>query len=87
MNAFDACEAAYNRGFEDGRKSAERTGRWSEKYDPYEDPLFRRTFVCDACGDYNTYGTPKYCPECGARMLNDLVWTPDGNIWKERENK
>ena len=25
-------------------------------------------FYCSACGDWNTYGKTKYCPECGAKM-------------------
>ena len=28
----------------------------------------RVRFYCSACGDWNTYGKTKYCPECGARM-------------------
>ena len=43
-------------------------GTWSEEYLPDEDPLFRRRWVCSACGDFNTYGKPPYCPYCGADM-------------------
>ena len=28
----------------------------------------RVRFYCSACGDWNTYGKTKYCPECGARV-------------------
>lgn len=43
-------------------------GTWSEEYLPDKDPLFRRRWVCSACGDFNTYGKPPYCPYCGAEM-------------------
>ena len=49
-------------------KSLSRVGYWEEKYLKDEPPLFRRRFYCSACGNWNTYGKPKYCPDCGARM-------------------
>ena len=48
----------------------ERTGTWSEEYDPNDDPFFRKKYRCSACGDWNTYGFTRFCPACGARMLN-----------------
>lgn len=28
----------------------------------------RVRFVCSVCGEWQTYGKTKYCPECGAKM-------------------
>lgn len=28
----------------------------------------RVRFICSACGEWQTYGKTKYCPECGAKM-------------------
>lgn len=28
------------------------------------------SFICSSCGHNNSILTPKFCPECGARMLN-----------------
>lgn len=27
-----------------------------------------RRFYCSECGGWQTYGEPKFCPKCGARM-------------------
>lgn len=27
-----------------------------------------RRFYCSECGEWQTYGEPKFCPKCGARM-------------------
>ena len=43
-------------------------GEWIEQYDADDDPLFRRKWVCSVCGEWQTYGTTKRCPECGAKM-------------------
>ena len=49
-----------------------KRGEWEERivdddeYDKYG--LFRRRFYCSACGDWNTHGASKYCPNCGAKM-------------------
>jgi hypothetical protein len=57
----------------------ERTGVWSEEYDPDEDPFFRRKFRCSACNGWNTYGFTRYCPECGAKMMNATALTMEVN--------
>lgn len=49
----------------------ERVGKWDERFVEDENPFFRRRFYCTACGHWNTYGTPNYCPDCGARMIKD----------------
>ena len=46
-------------------------GTWAEKIVLDENGKFdfcSRRFYCSACGDWNSYGKTKYCPECGARM-------------------
>ena len=30
-------------------------------------------FYCSECGEWQTYGKTKYCPDCGARMDNAEV--------------
>ena len=32
--------------------------------------LFRNRFECSACGEWQTYGETKYCPNCGKPMQN-----------------
>lgn len=48
-------------------------GRWEYKLvtdDPL-DPLgiLRSRYFCPVCGDWQTYGAPKFCPNCGANMF------------------
>lgn len=49
-----------------------RSGVWTEKivddWTTQVNPFMRRRFYCSACGDWNTHGASKYCPNCGARM-------------------
>ena len=45
-----------------------RRGEWIDRYDEDDKPFFKRKYVCSACGDWNTYGKSKYCPNCGAKM-------------------
>ena len=61
----------------------ERTGVWSEEYDPDEDPFFRRKFRCSACNGWNTYGFTRYCPECGAKMLNASALTQENKLCRD----
>lgn len=65
MNAF---EQAYKNGYEAGLKASKATGEWTEEHDESADIFFQHRFVCSACGDWNTYGKSKFCPECGAKM-------------------
>lgn len=52
-----------------------RHGRWEERIvdddelDKYG--FFRRRFYCSACGNWNTHGASKYCPNCGAVMMEE----------------
>lgn len=56
-----------------------RKGRWYVKIDQDDYPLFRRKFVCSACGSWTTYGMTDYCPNCGAKMeVQDEVEAPGG---------
>lgn len=43
-------------------------GRWIDDYNETEHPLFRKAWKCSACGFRTSYGKPKYCMNCGARM-------------------
>ena len=61
----------------------ERTGVWSEEYDPNDDPFFRRKFRCSACNGWNTYGFTRYCPECGAKMLNASALTQENKLCRD----
>ena len=49
-------------------KGLPKKGKWSVQYDPDDNPLFRRKFVCSACGEWTSYGMSDYCPNCGAEM-------------------
>lgn len=46
-------------------------GEWAEEYDDDAAIFFKRRWVCSACGDYQTYGKPKFCPNCGADMRGE----------------
>lgn len=47
-------------------------GHWEERIveDREMDPvgLFRRRWYCSACGEWQTYGKTRYCPDCDAEM-------------------
>lgn len=43
-------------------------GEWEERFVEYASPWFRRRFYCSNCGNWNTYGMTRYCPDCGAKM-------------------
>lgn len=71
MNAYDAAEQAYKRGYEQGKKDARKKGRWDK---PVEHGLpFKANHlgvVCSYCcswsdNDYN------FCPHCGADMKGE----------------
>jgi len=52
-----------------------REGQWTEENDPTDAPFFQRKFRCSACNGWNTYGFTRYCPECGAKMMNATALT------------
>lgn len=45
----------------------EKMGHWKLDID-YSRGWDWRRFYCSECGDWNTYGEPKYCPKCGTHM-------------------
>ena len=45
-----------------------RYGEWEERIVECDNPFFRLRFYCSNCGDWNTHGMTRYCPECGAKM-------------------
>ena len=55
---------AYQNGYKSGKESTERPkGEWAEFEGGY------RCFNCDGIEVY----TPNFCPNCGAKMVNDSV--------------
>lgn len=63
------CKAEYERGYKDGRESAERKGEWIiEK--AYCDYYKYRCSNCDyyEIRPYSDCDTFNYCPNCGAKM-------------------
>lgn len=46
----------------------EREGVWEERIVEDDNPWFRHRLYCSVCGDWQTYGKTKYCPNCGAKM-------------------
>ena len=51
------------------RSDDQPLGKWEERADP-EEPcaFFRRKFYCSVCGNWNSYGKPRFCMDCGAEM-------------------
>ena len=62
-------------------ESLRPTAHWNGEYDGYADgnPVYD-VWNCSACGYCIDDGTdnpemlPKFCPHCGARMVNDDEW-------------
>lgn len=56
----------------DEKEEREKPAYWIVKVvkddpsDPYG--LFRKRYVCSACGEWQTYGKTKHCPNCGKPM-------------------
>ena len=46
----------------------QKHGYWTERYVADAPVFFRKRWYCSNCGDWNTYGMPDYCPDCGAKM-------------------
>lgn len=49
-------------------KAEPKHGRWEYRYLENEEPFFRRRWYCSCCGHWTTYGRPRYCMYCGAKM-------------------
>lgn len=45
-----------------------RHGIWLEHYKSDAPPTLKERWICSWCGDVQTYGETRYCPNCGARM-------------------
>ena len=43
-------------------------GMWRKDVDNNRDMFDKVRWYCPACGEWQTYGEPKYCPNCGARV-------------------
>jgi len=62
--------AAYMEGYEAGKRDAIKTGKW--RYEEDKSRAWDRwRYYCTACGGWNTYGMPDYCPRCGAKMVSE----------------
>lgn len=49
--------------------SAQRAGKWiDETFEPWG--LVHHPFKCNLCGEHAEFASP-YCPNCGARMVED----------------
>lgn len=63
-------------------------GEWEERivedidHDPYG--FFKRRWYCSSCGRWQTHGSTKFCPNCGADMRkrdkSELVSEPYVNL-------
>lgn len=61
IKALEYDRDQYEKGFSDGVKSEQKTGRWNRvDYGTYK-------FKCDQCGNYHR-AMYDYCPSCGAKM-------------------
>ena len=53
-------------------ETAAKPGHWIfiTVDDSENDPIgfFKHRYECSVCGEWQTYGTTKYCPNCGAAM-------------------
>ena len=60
------------RQFEADKSDADRPqGEWIEERANDADFISWHRWKCSVCGDWQTYGTPRYCPNCGADMRGD----------------
>jgi membrane protease subunit (stomatin/prohibitin family) len=68
MNLKELFDIAYEQGYADGAEGRLK-GEWEERYaEDDECKWTRRRFYCSACGEWQTYGKPNFCPNCGANM-------------------
>ncbi len=51
----------------DKKKVEHEMGHWTVDKDDNR-TWDRVRFICSVCGEWQTYGKTKYCPECGAKM-------------------
>lgn len=66
LKAKDSCQL---------NTAAPKPGHWifmTVEDDP-SDPagLFQHRYKCSVCGDWQTYGTTDFCPNCGAKMREE----------------
>lgn len=47
-------------------------GHWIVRVFPEEHPFLAERHYCSVCGDWQTHGALKYCPNCGARMSGEV---------------
>ena len=52
----------------DGDEEPVRHGRWINSYKRNAPPMLKQRWICSLCGNVQTYGETRYCPNCGAKM-------------------
>ena len=48
-----------------------KVGHWTREERPDAMPTFTVVWRCSVCGDTQSYGETKYCPNCGAKMESE----------------
>ena len=49
-----------------------RHGRWVESFKVNAPPTLKERWICSWCGNVQTYGATGYCPNCGAKMDEEV---------------
>lgn len=49
-----------------------RHGHWVESFKVNAPPTLRLRWICSWCGNVQTYGATGYCPNCGAKMDEEV---------------
>lgn len=57
---IEALECAIN--------TLENEGHWEEKHIKNAPMFLKQRWYCTACGEWQTHGKTRYCPNCGAEM-------------------
>lgn len=83
MTLHDATEAVYRNGYEQGKRDAEKHGRWVR--------VFNCKPMCSECGEYHLYAWSdhakcNYCPNCRAKMNLPEPYNPNipRDQWEDR---
>ena len=53
-------------------KAESSEGHWIVRVVPGEHPFLAVRNYCSVCGDWQTHGAFKHCPNCGARMSGEV---------------
>lgn len=72
-NAFYAGLAAKIKAISPEDVAPVRHGRWVESFKVNAPPTLRSRWTCSWCGNVQTYGITDYCPNCGAKMDEEVI--------------